>query len=1033
MGPARVHFEGSDLFFCRLADRLVQIGSAIYCGFPRLVCYVCGKAATTVLANVSGNREIRREIQAKRCSRARSLAAGLALMIASPVILAQEPLHDIDIPSLNVAEALNELAEQTGAVLLFPYDLVVTRQANSVVGQFTLTGALEALLEGSGLSSGLSDRQVVQISFEESALVEGSEAADDVSINQGNEEMTSDNRTGFWTRLTTTLGLAATVAIPGQAQAQAPDASAAPTLEEIVVTARRREENLIDVPVSITVMDTDFIEQNNILDTHSLYAETPGVDYLEIGGRINARTTIRGVTPASQGALRQKSTVLVDGVPIVGSNGSIQFVDLERVEVLRGPQSAAFGRATFAGAINYVTRDPGDELSGKFQATYSDQNRAILGASFDGPITDTLGFTLDVFEEDFDGPDGWITTDGYKVGATNTQHFSAKLKFTPNDFFDMELTASYTEQDDGNVADYKIPGGGRSCNNVGSGRTAHVRGAWDCPLYTTAYPVGTMPIYHDLTADGFTEGTRDYNLALSLSVLDPTNYRERERIAGEFNFNFDNGSLLQAIVSAATDEALQWGADSSVLGATTNFRGMFDPRLTLNMGRPSGSDVEDYIDVRWLSPADSSLRWMLGVSRFEFHYYEAVFTQYAGVAFPELGLEDLVNRGMPFLPRRRSDLTTEATGVYGSVAYDINDRTTVSIEGRSQRDDAVTLDVISGNRVVQVTDSFQPRLAVNHALNDDWSIYAQIAQGTNPAGANTQMIDPLVQAATEAAFAAGFIDYTADLYTTTDEEELTNYEFGVKGGALDGRLQLAAAVYVIDWQDMILGERFDFGGAAPAMGSCAGVPDCWNDGSFDPNGRIYNQRVTFINGALLNVGSGDLKGVELESSFRATDRLSIRTSLALQSSQYDENCDFSAVGTYGFTSNCTTAAGIPGFQVGGNDLEANSEVQATLSATYVGSLGGNWRWRGHLGVRHSGDRFLDVINYAYLPAITTATGQIGFNNDNWDIILYGTNLTDEDQPLHARERRIVFPPDLRTWGVQWRLPREIGLRVNFTF
>ena len=1032
MGLARVHFEGSILFFCRLADRLVQIGSGIYCGFPLLVCYMCGKAATTGLANVSCNREIRRGIRAERCSRARIQAVGVALLMASQAVLAQEPLYDIDIPSLNAAEALNELAEQTGAVMLFPYDLVVIRQANAVVGRFTLTGALDAILEGSGLSGGLSDRRVVQILIEENTVVGQREASIEAPINQGETEMLNSNRTGFWKGLTATLGLAAAAATPGQAQAQVSNVSAVPDLEEIVVTARRREESLIDVPVAITVMNTDFIEQNNVLDTWDLFAETPGVDYLEIGGRINARTTIRGVAPPGQAALSQKSTVFVDGVPIVGSNGSIQFVDLERVEVLRGPQSAAFGRATFAGAINYVTRDPGDEFSGKVQATYSDQNRAILGASFDGPITDTLGFTLDVFEEDFDGPDGWITTDGYKVGATNTRHFSGKLKFTPNDFFDMELTASYTEQDDGKVADYKIPGGGRSCNNVGSGRFAHVRGAWDCPLYTTAYPDGTMPVYHDLTADGFTEGTRDYNLALSLSVLDPTNYRERERIAGEFNFNFDNGSLLQAIVSAATDEALQWTAQSSVLGATTNFRGMFNPMLTSNMGRPSGSDKEDYIDVRWLSPSDSSLRWMVGVSRFEFHYYDSVILQYAGVAYPELGLEDLVNRGMPFLPRRRSDLTTEATGVYGSVAYDINDQTTLSLEGRSQRDDAVTLDVVSGNKVVQVTDSFQPRLAINHALNDDWSIYAQIAQGTNPAGANPQMIDPVVQAATEAAFAAGYIDYTADLYATTNEEELTNYEFGVKGGALDGRLQLAAAVYAIDWQDMLLGERFDFGGTTPVGGSCAGLTDCWNDGTYS-NGVIFNQRVTFINGPRLNAGTGDLHGIELEASLRATDNWSFRTTLAMQSSQYEESCDFSAVATYGLTSNCTTAVGVPGFQVGGNDIENNSQVQGTLSATYVASLGGNWRWSGHLAVRHAGDRFLDVINYAYLPAITTATGQIRLNNDNLDIILYGNNLTDEDQPLHARERRIVFPPDLRTWGVQWRLPREIGLRLNYSF
>ena len=109
MGHARVHFEGSDPFFRRLADRLVQIGSGLYCGFPLLVCHMCGKAATTGLANVSCNREIRRGIRAERCSRARNQAVGVALLMASQAVLAQEPLYDIDIPSLNAAEALNEL------------------------------------------------------------------------------------------------------------------------------------------------------------------------------------------------------------------------------------------------------------------------------------------------------------------------------------------------------------------------------------------------------------------------------------------------------------------------------------------------------------------------------------------------------------------------------------------------------------------------------------------------------------------------------------------------------------------------------------------------------------------------------------------------------------------------------------------------------------------------------------------------------------------------------------------------------------
>ena len=75
--------------------------------------------------------------------------------------------YDIDIPSLNAAEALNRLAEQTGAKMLFPYDLAETRQANAVCGRFTLMDALSELLEDSGLSSGLSDKRVIQIALDE--------------------------------------------------------------------------------------------------------------------------------------------------------------------------------------------------------------------------------------------------------------------------------------------------------------------------------------------------------------------------------------------------------------------------------------------------------------------------------------------------------------------------------------------------------------------------------------------------------------------------------------------------------------------------------------------------------------------------------------------------------------------------------------------------------------------------------------------------------------------------------------------------
>ena len=89
----------------------------------------------------------------------------------------------------------------------------------------------------------------------------------------------------------------------------------------------------------------------------------------------------------------------IDGAPLLGNTGSLQFTGLERIEVLRGPQSSAFGRSTFSGAFNYITRDPGTEHTSTIKAATSSLSRNILGISLDGPLTETLGYTLDLYTE----------------------------------------------------------------------------------------------------------------------------------------------------------------------------------------------------------------------------------------------------------------------------------------------------------------------------------------------------------------------------------------------------------------------------------------------------------------------------------------------------------------------------------------------------------------------------------------------------------------------------------------------------------
>ena len=135
-------------------------------------------------------------------------------------------------------------------------------------------------------------------------------------------------------------------------------------LEEIVVTARKREESMQDVPISISAFNQQSMQQLNISQTDEVALYTPSFSYTSAFGR-NAgsdRPTIRGITSILTGVANSGSAAtFIDGVYVGGTTQTTQLLNLERVEILKGPQAAQFGRGTYAGAINYVTRAPSNE------------------------------------------------------------------------------------------------------------------------------------------------------------------------------------------------------------------------------------------------------------------------------------------------------------------------------------------------------------------------------------------------------------------------------------------------------------------------------------------------------------------------------------------------------------------------------------------------------------------------------------------------------------------------------------------------
>ena len=164
-------------------------------------------------------------------------------------------------------------------------------------------------------------------------------------------------------------------------------------LEEIVVTARKIEENLMEVQLAITAFSAQDIESRNMKDLNDISSFTPSFNFANQQGgsgrndRSTNSLTFRGLFLGNNIGLSAGGQLFIDGAPVIGAQ-TPSISDVERIEVLKGPQSAYFGRSTFAGAINFVTRDPGDEFAGRINAEYSEFGSHDLALSLEGPIVE---------------------------------------------------------------------------------------------------------------------------------------------------------------------------------------------------------------------------------------------------------------------------------------------------------------------------------------------------------------------------------------------------------------------------------------------------------------------------------------------------------------------------------------------------------------------------------------------------------------------------------------------------------------------
>lgn len=224
-------------------------------------------------------------------------------------------------------------------------------------------------------------------------------------------------------------------------------------IEEVVVTAQKRSEDIQDVPISISAFSGQFMQDSGVNTIQELGAYTPNLSLTQSSQVANNRIIIRGVGSVGNSAIEPSVAVFIDGVyyprpaSVVGS-----LTDLEAVEVLRGPQGTLFGRNASMGALNIRTARPTDEFEGQIRASYGNYDAMRVSGYASGAMTETAGARLSFQYSDRDGYGNNTFTgagNGSDVGEWEDVTVRGKFYFEPNDNLDITLTVDYAEVNNG--------------------------------------------------------------------------------------------------------------------------------------------------------------------------------------------------------------------------------------------------------------------------------------------------------------------------------------------------------------------------------------------------------------------------------------------------------------------------------------------------------------------------------------------------------------------------------------------------------
>ena len=514
-------------------------------------------------------------------------------------------------------------------------------------------------------------------------------------------------------------------------------------LEEVVVTAQKRAGNLQDTPIAISAVTGDAIEKLNIDDIGAIAAANPSLVYSEAGGE--AQLYIRGIgSNIFNIGADQSVATHIDGVYTGRANmGLTQFLDIDRVEILRGPQGTLYGRNATGGAINIISRAPTDEFEGYVSGLVGSFDRIDVRGAVSGPITENLSGRLavrrlkdDGYTEDLD-PQG-----GDKVDDNDLAALRGSLRWK-SDALTATLIAEYSEFENGNTSIFPI-------DNTGLAESLGAKPNRD--IHKT---YNNTPSFHEWETGAVT-GILDWTLTDTTNLNLTVGYRDWD---SDFLFNTD-GTEIEITRTTLSYESEQLSAE-------------------LRLSGESG----------WG-------RWLVGAYWFDEDKYGALGLVRSGFTPPAV----LVPRSFIF----RAEGTGEATALFGQVDFKLADTWTLSAglrysdekKGDFLRQSTLLPDnellglftpnpipdatPASTRRVSRSWDAWTPRVGLEFRPSDDRLFYLTYSEGFKSGGFNDlSVVNP-----------------------PFDPELVDSIEVGAKTEWLGGRLRANASAFYYDYTDL---------------------------------------------------------------------------------------------------------------------------------------------------------------------------------------------------------------------------------------